>query len=357
MSDVVDVVVDAAVHPVVEHAGDLARYMREPYRQFLFLGPTRFLYPVPTMDGIGGAYVEEARTDSGLPGSDPAVFRARLDRTGVDRAVLVPLTRGLNPNLDLGSEICRATNDWLAETWLGEWNSDGRFFGSIRVNPADPDAAVDEIERWAADDRMVQVAVPLESHAPYGQRRFFGVWEAAARNSLPVAVHSDGGGGSDYFPTANGYPGYYVEYDSLVSLNFVYHLSSLIAEGAFERLPMLRFVFGDGGQDLAMTFMWRMDGEWPTSRMETPWVRRAPSDYMAEHVRFLTSRLEGPPDDEAVAEWPLISRSRDLLMFGSHFPHWRAMTPADLEPGLADADRGPVLAENAARFLRFPARA
>jgi predicted TIM-barrel fold metal-dependent hydrolase len=342
-------VIDAAVHPTFVDPDDLRQLMREPYARFDFPGPTRFLYPIPTMPPIGGAYLEEARDGSAFPGSNPSVTLAWLDRAGIDRAVLAPLTRGISPNIELTSEICRATNEWLAATWLGEGGSD-RFLGSIRINPRDPATAVAEIERWADDKRMVQIAVPLEAHQPYGQRTYLPIWEAAAECGLPVAVHVDGGGGATYSPTINGEPRTFAEYNSIVGLSFIYHLGSLIGEGVFERLPRLRFIFGDGGHDALTPFMWRMDTNWPATRIEVPWLTQDPSAYLRDHVRFITSPLEGPPPEYA-EEWAQIWRPQDLLIYGSHFPHWSAMTPDQLEPGLDGDDRDRILGSNAAEFL------
>jgi uncharacterized protein len=114
--------VDAAAHPVGATGDEIRRYMKEPWRSAYFPGPERYHYASPF-----GEY-DDATVPSagGLPGSDPGLL---VDQLGVDaaaRVVLVPLTRGLLPNTDLGSAVCAATNDWLAEQSL---DTDDRLRG------------------------------------------------------------------------------------------------------------------------------------------------------------------------------------------------------------------------------------
>jgi uncharacterized protein len=340
-------VVDAVVHPMVRRSDELREYMEEPWRSRVFPPPHRYLYPAPTGIPPYGEYREDTRSGGGLPGSNPDLVAAHLAACGADAAILLPLTRGLLPDTEMNTVICAATNDWLAATWLGQWNAAGRYFGSIRVNPEDAEGAVREIERWAGHPRMIQVAIPLESHQPYGQRRYFKVWEAAARHRLPIAVHTDGGAGVDFKPTAIGYPLHYIEYSVMYPFNFIYHLASFVAEGVFRRLPDVKVVFADGGHDLLMPLMWRMDMDWLYSRPETPWVTQMPSEYLRPHVRFCTSRFEAPGDPSMSTGWIEMTDASELLLFASNYPHWSTMSPADLpDAGSSDAGRR-VLGENA----------
>ena len=343
-------VIDAAVHPMVRRGDELQKYMGARWKNFTVSGPHRYLFPTPVGIPPYSEYRNDARPANGdLPGSDPALTEAHLDELGIGRAILLPLTRGMLPNIDLGSAVCAATNDWLAATWLGPWNPGGRYLGTIRVNPADPEGAVQEIERWSDDPRFVQIGVPLEAHRPYGQRNYTPIWEAAVEHDLPVAVHSDSGGGIDFYPSPTGYHRTYIEYHSLFPANFIYHLASLIDEGTFERIPQLRFVFADGGFDVLMPLMWRMDLDWPISRVEIPWVTKRPSLYLRDHVRFCTAKLEGPPEP-ILSEWLEVAGGADLLMFGSNYPHWSTMSPAEFFPSVKAETRDRVLGQNAREF-------
>ena len=111
---------------------------------------------------------------------------------GCSAVVLLPLTRGLHPNVNLATAICAATNAWLADRYLA---TDPRLYGTIRVEPRDPIAAVAEIERWAGHPQIVQVGVPTQSLSPYGSPAYLPIWRDAAARGLPIAVHTDGGSG------------------------------------------------------------------------------------------------------------------------------------------------------------------
>jgi len=350
-------VIDAVVHPLMRRNDVLQQYMREPLKRLFVAGSYRSMYPAPTGDPPHGEFLESAKPkDAGpldLPGSDPAMTLAFLDQSGVDFAVLVPLTRGLNASSNHNTAICAATNDWLADVWLGERSGRRRFYGSICVNPRDPEAAVAEIRRWAKNPAMVQVVVPMLVHTPYGQRVYHPIWAEAASHGLPVAVRNDGGSGLEYPPTPVGYPRFFIEYHTLASGNFGTHLASLITEGVFETFPDLKFVFPDGGHDVLSHLGWRLDTTFPACRGETPWVKRMPTEYLAGHFRFASARHERPGfDAQGMADWARISDAETLLMFGSHYPHWTVMRPDELFPELPEPARDRMLAGNALDFYR-----
>ena len=79
-------------------------------------------------------------------------------------------------NIDVGSALARAWNEWQTEEWL---DKDGRYLGSICVNMNDPVEAAREIRRAkAAHKNMVQVVVCGESSDLYGHRRYYPIYEA-----------------------------------------------------------------------------------------------------------------------------------------------------------------------------------
>jgi uncharacterized protein len=335
--------IDAAVFPQLVHPDELRDFMSEPWKSRSLPPPHSYHFTPPAEE-----YYRAAWPAVGVPGSDPELLSADVfAEGGADYAILVPLTRGLLPDVDLANAVCRGTNEWLAQSWLDAWNSDGRFRGSIRVNPDDPGQAVREIEHWADHPYMVQVAVPLESQHPYGKRAYLPIWEAAARHNLPVYFHTEGGSGIEFPPTPVGYCRYYAEYRVLSPLNMFYHLSSLIAEGVFDRLPQFRVVFGDGGADIVMPLMWRMDMTWRSTRMEMPRARGLPTSYLCDHVRFGTQALEGPEDETARATWYAANDAAAFQVFGSHYPFWSFASRRQTEMLLPEAYRHRVMSANA----------
>jgi predicted TIM-barrel fold metal-dependent hydrolase len=343
-------IIDASVHPNFRFNAELREYLPPPWRNRGIPDIEKNNYSAP-----GGDYAADlVVSDDVYPASDPEVVSRHLfDEQGVDIAILLPLTRGNNPDRRLASAICAAVNDWQADRWLGSGNPHGRFRGTIRVNPNDPEGAVREIERWADHPLMVQVGVPMEARDPYGKPQYWPVWEAAARHRLPVVLHVDGGAGADIPPTPAGSPRTYAAFAALSPVNGFYHLLNLIAEGVFERLRDLVFVLGDGGSDVAVALLWRYDMFWRAFRDVTPWSPRRGSDYVRDQVRFLTSRLEGPHNDQIGASWWAQGERSSLMLYASHYPHWSLATPQDPLPGLEGDRRQAVLGGNAAEVYRI----
>ena len=325
--------IDAAAHPFPRDQEDIRKYMRAPLSHLRFPGLDGYFYPPPADE-----YRADLAPADGLPGSDPEMMSHQLLSDGkADAVILLPLTRGLLPDIDMATEVCLGTNKWLAEEWLP--HDPQHLFGSIRINPADPDRAIEEIERWAPHPQMVQVAVPLQAHQPYGQRRFRPIWECAAHHGLPIAVHADSLGGNEYWPTSVGYPIYYIEYAAQYPVNYIVHLMSLIAEGVFEDIDNLVFVFADGGIDMLFPLIWRLDSDWRALRSVTPWVKRTPVDYLRDHVRFCSQRLEGPLDAAERPQWLESVDAEHLLMYSSNYPSVSIQDPGAFE------DAAPLLRE------------
>ena len=339
-------IVDALVHPLVRTSSEIREYLREPFRSKAFPDVERYWYPNPV-----GEFAKGTKPESGFPGSDRRLLTRQIfDEGGAGVAILVPLTRGLLPEAELGTAVCAATNDWLAEVWLG----DGRFRGSIRVNPTDPEGAAREIARWAKDPRMVQIAMPLQVQQPYGQRFYLPIWEAAARAGLPVCVQADVSAGIEFWPTAIGFPRHYIEFAMMHPFNPYFHLVSFICEGVFDRFADLRVIFADPGFSILYSLLWRLDKGWRSLQSDTPWAKRTPSEYVRRHVRFISNSNDGPDDPAMFASWLKANDAEHLLLFGSDYPYWD-FAPAErtFERLGDDGLRARVLGGNARVFYRL----
>lgn len=343
-------VIDAAVHPRPA-MGELKPYLPALWRDRRMPFGERYYYPNPV-----GDYLKDSFPEHGPPGSDPGLMSRHLfEDMGADTAILLPLTLGLLPDLDLRASICAATNQWLADKWLTLHNPHGRYKGSIRVSPADPATAVAEIEKWAGHPHFVQVAVPMQSNQLYGDRLFFPVWEAAAHHNLPVAFHTDAETGVEAAPAPGGFFRHFLAYSVYQPTTFFNHLINMMAAGVLDRLPGLKLVFADGGWDMCAPFMWRLDKDYRPMRGDMPWMKRLPSDYIADHVRFVAHSLEGPEDADEMQEWLEISGASQTLMFGSNYPGWNLLHPNAAFAGADTTTRSRILSGTAAELYRLPA--
>lgn len=348
--------IDTSVHPAFATDHEFRSYLPETMRTRGFPGTERPWYQAPGGEFLEHTYGEGFPWAGGYPGSNvKSMVEDVLERPGIECAVLHPLSRGVLPDWLLASGVCSATNTWLAEKYLEAPEAADRFRGTINVNPQDPEGAVKEILRWKDHRHMVQVGVPLQSRELYGRPQFQPIWRAAADAGLPVAVHVSQGTGIEGAPTPAGHTRTYPHYASYMPLNYFHHLTSLILDGSFQRIPDLKFVFADGGADILTSLIWRFDTFWRAMREQTPWITRQPSSFLAEHVRFVWSDLEGPTDPSMVSDWFQMSGQEDLIMYGSNYPYWSTAPTNSLPEGLLEAQRQKILFENAAALYGLQA--
>jgi predicted TIM-barrel fold metal-dependent hydrolase len=328
-------VIDASVHIFFASTSELRGMLREPFKSRGFPDYEMDWYGAP-----GGEYADGTRgPERQYQGSDPQLVAEHLfDERGVDVAILHPMTRGIMPDRHLGTAIAAAHNEMMVSRWLESDQYGDRFRGTIRVNPDDISGALREIEKYRHHPRVVQIGIPLQSRELYGKPQFWPLWEAAADAHLPVAAHIETGEGIASPPTPSGHTRTYEQYLGFMALNYLYHLMNMIAEGVFERMPNLKFVWADGAADLLTPFIWRMDCFGRPHLEQTPWAPRMPSDYLPGHVYFVQGSLDGPGDTEFAGEWFGFTGKEDMVMFGSSYPHWHCGDPKAL-PGALTADQ------------------
>jgi predicted TIM-barrel fold metal-dependent hydrolase len=126
------------------------------------------------------------------------------------------------------------------------------------------------------------------------------------------------------------------------------HVASYIFEGVFELFPTLKVAFIEGGFSWVAPLMWRMDLDWKGLRHQTPWVKRLPSEYLRDHMRFSSQPMEEPADPKALDLFIDWMDGGHTLMFATDYPHWDWDDPAMSFTGLPEPLRRRVFAENAA---------
>jgi len=350
--------IDCDVHNRWRRAREFLPYLDPYHRDFLVRGQgggdnlpsaTR-----PWLHPENYLRTDAAPADGGFPGTDYELMKEQLlDRYGVDYAILTGEAYDLSTiaNVRYAAALARAYNDWLVDTWLA---LDPRLKGSMVVAPQDPAAAADEIRRVGERPDIVQVLVSSASQRPYGDPFYHPIWDAAAEIGLPVAVHLGGTAGVNATPFACGPPTYYIEFRALLCQAGMTHVTSLIAQGVFERFPGFRVVFVELGATWLPYLLWKLDTDWRALRKETPWLMRLPSEYAREHIRLTTQPLEEPDDVEKL--WAVLDamHGREILMFATDYPHWDFDDPVLVK--IPREWRDDVMDGNARTFYGLPAR-
>ena len=293
---------------------------------------------------------------NGGPAASDSLFAAQqlFYDVGVDIGILCPLySSAVVPEADLAK--CVGINAWLAEAWLSpERNPHDRFYGSITATWSNPEGSAREIERWAEHPKMVQVSASPEIGIGMGDPRHDPIFEAACRHGLPIGCHI-GRGPDARLPQPPYGPGswYLDTFSSLMPLNICAHLTSLVFDGAFERHPELRMVFVETGWAYALPLMWRLDRYWEALRHTLPHVKRPPSEYIFEHVRFTTQPVEDPEVSEMLqyVEWLQGDR---LLLFSTDYPHWSGDEPDWVVQRIPKPMRRQIMCQNAIDLYDLP---
>lgn len=349
-------IVDCDIHNNLPSEEALAPYLPErwrPYRERFGLRSYRYSgahYP--------RANPNAARTDAWPPngrppGSDLAFLREQLlDAWGIEHGILNPLIDENAPaqlNAEYAAAVACAVNDWQVHEWL---EPEPRLRASMVVPYEDGELAAAEIDRLAGDRRFVQVLLLARTSEPLGRRKYWKLYEAAARHDLPVGIHFGGVGG--HAITGAGWPYFYLEDHVGMPQTFQAHVASLVFEGVFERFPTLKVVLIEGGFAWLTSLLWRMDRGWERLRDEVPAVRRPPSDYVREHFWLTTQPMEEPPRREhflrLLAQLGMDAR----LMFSTDYPHWDFDAPDQAFPVRLPPDiERRIMAENARRLYRL----
>ena len=146
---------------------------------------------------------------------------------------------------------------------------------------------------------------------------------------------------------AGGTPTYYVEWHTGLSQVFQANLISLVCHGVFERFPNLKVVMTEGGLGWIPDVLWRLDKNVKGLRDEVPWIKRLPSEYVVDHVRFTSQPLPEPKRRHHLHVLCEIARADRTLMFSSDYPHWDFDDPRHALTALPAEIRQRVKVDNA----------
>ena len=282
--------------------------------------------------------------EGGRHGSSLSFMQAQhLDPHNVALGILNPLGVGQGgQNLALCQAMCAAANYWQVDKWTSQ---DRRLRASIVISYEDPEASVAEIHKWAGHPDFVQILMLSRTAEPLGAKRYWPIYAAAAEAGIPLAIHAFGYGGNPI--TAGGWPSYYIEEMVGHSQASQAGLSSMVIEGVFARHPKLKVVLVEGGFAWLPSLAWRLDRAWKRLRSETPFLTRAPSEYIREQVWLTTQPMEEPEPREHLRD-TMNWIGMDKLLFATDYPHWDFDDPGTAMPlRLSEAEREAFFIGNA----------
>jgi predicted TIM-barrel fold metal-dependent hydrolase len=349
-------IIDGDMHPSLRSIADLKPYMPAHWWEMLTTYGSRRRHGMIGFEPYPKSAPRACRRDAwpedgGPPGSNLDLIRRQyLDAYGIECAMMGPLgVSGQGElNLDVSAALASAINDWQREYFT---RPEPRLRSGIVVPDDDAAASVREIERCAPDPSYAQVFMLTRSAEPAGHRRYWPIYEAAARHGLPVALHVFGAGGHPY--TGAGWPSYYVEEGAGHSTSCQTVVTSLVVEGVFERFPALKVVVVEGGFAWLPPLAWRLDKLHARLKSEVPHLKRKPSEYIRQHIWVTTQPLEEPRDRRQLVdmmEWI----GWDRILFSSDYPHWDFDDPFRAFPAALPRERArQILTTNAKAVYRL----
>ena len=346
--------IDCDVHQAIRDYRELHPYLDPVWRRYV--GARGFGGPSSGYQTSVGLYRKDVTPPGGgEPGSDPQWLRTQLmERYNVKHVLLNGggiLGACALPDADFASAIAAAYNDWLTRSWLGEFNPDGAFKGSMFVAPQDPEAAAREIDRSGGHPHVVQVMFASATTAPLGAKQYHPIYAAAERQGLPVAIHPGAEGRSIAGqPTAAGWVSKYIEWHTCLPQGFMAHVVSLVCQGVFVKYPGLKVVLTEGGVGWLPHVMWRLDRNYKSLRQEVPWLERLPSEYIRDHFRLTSQPIEEPPTSAQFLQLLEMMDAGRTLMFSSDYPHWDFDDPLAAFKDVPDALKRRIFYENAAEL-------
>lgn len=331
-------IVDCDVHPLIKNIDVLEPYFSEEWRDYFLSGAIRrksengFVfarardrYPHPNT-----TYRLDALPPEGGPaGSDPAyTITDHVAPNGITTALLLPqehygVARFGNPKAAAAFE--RANNEYLIDTWLAY---DKRFALAVTVSDHDPQSSAADIRRFAERPGVIGVQVLINKNM-LGSSVFDPIYEAACETGLAIVSHQSGSEGCyAYSQTpAGGAPRFYGERHTVLPQIGAANITDLVMSGVFHRFPKLRVVMVEWGFTWLMSLLSRMDYLWERNRQASPFVKRRPSEYVVEHIKFATQPLDEAAklsEFEAMFGIPDLDR---MLLFSSDYPHYDTDSP------------------------------
>jgi uncharacterized protein len=350
-------IIDCDVHNVWASDEEIVDYLPREWRDYA-RGDGRKIPIGPTYSGYAGQRGTNKRLETyppsgGPPGSDYTTMRRQLlDGVGVERVIL---------NFDVGHQaaidnpyfsqaVVRAINEWQLSKWLSL--PDERVYGAMLIPGNFADEAAAEIKRVGVHPRVAHGLLIWNSMGkPLGHPLYHPIYAAAAEVGLPIAIHVQAQEMFSHLAqtAAGGRPGTRLEMHVTLAQATMHHVASMITHGVFEKYPDLQVMLLETGVTWIPWLMWTLDAHYDLLRLESPWIRKRPSEYFRRHFHVTTQPLEvGDPPDRLIELLDAFGGLEDQLCFATDYPHWDADNPTYVARYLPKSWIPKVFYENAA---------
>jgi 2,3-dihydroxybenzoate decarboxylase len=262
---------------------------------------------------------------------------SEMDQAGIDMHLLSQTAPGLQMlGRDTAVGAMPELNDYLAEALA---RHPTRFSGLCSIAPQDPAASAKEIERCRS--RLGLNGIMINSHTEgewLDQEKFWPIFEAAEATDMSIYIHPQTPRPSLSEFLRQGmelaFYGFAVEVST--------HMLAIIASGALDRFPGLRFVLGHLGEGLPY-WLYRFD--YMQGNLTRPGIAARPepvelelkvSDYIRRNVWATTSGMPAPGPIRFAQQ----QIGEDHVLYAMDYPYQNEHFEVGMtEAALTDANR------------------
>jgi uncharacterized protein len=272
-----------------------------------------------------------------------------MNAMGVDYTCLFPtplLSFGLHPQVEVEVALSYAYNKWLCERVLAH---ESRIVSLLYLPFNDPEASYRTVEEFGDKKGVVGFLVTGVRYNPVHDNEYMKTYALIEEMGKPLAFHAAYNWQSKYMEQMN-------RFISVHALGFPYynilHMTNLVINGIFERLPKLRTIWIEGGVAWIPFLMQRLDNEYMMRPSEAPLLKRMPSEYMAEQY-YSTQPLELTRNRKLLEATFEAINAKTQLCFATDYPHWDFDLPSTVYdlPFLSEEAKRNILGGTAAKLF------
>jgi predicted TIM-barrel fold metal-dependent hydrolase len=312
----------------------IRKHLKEPFKRLLHR------FPKGSQEYSPEAAFEKERKgakDRPVPETAADVLDI-MDKFGTDTVILNP---GYDRPQTLFNEpsitaIAAAHNDYLINE---VFPVSDRIKANIMICQRDPQRGADEIRRVAHHPQFVGVYTSFGAlFESIGTAKHDPILDAMQEHDLVLSSHTEGFF-NHFTPLWTGSRTWVELFGNAPVGACMAHLAAMVMQGMFDKYPQQKVVFQEGGYWWLPDLMLRLDDFYLAAPGDIALVerkleageqhlRKMPSEYILENVRFSTQPISIPKNRKHFAWLLEMCHADELFCFSSDWPH-STMEPAN----------------------------
>jgi predicted TIM-barrel fold metal-dependent hydrolase len=292
-----------------------------------------------------------------------ADVREACEKFAIDEPIVNPGINNLNLQHHpvLKNAVCQAANDYMVDNFCDEG-----VYTSMMVPKWDPDYAVREIDRIAAEDGIVAAYSWFDPKVPWGNEQFDPIFEALVEHDLPLLLH----GSLAYWPQHSYIGDDMLTWTEILGFDWPLHgmvnVVNMIMRGVFDKFPDLNVVLQEAGHWWVPFLRYRMDEFYemhPDDIQLTPrkmasgeqYLQRSPSEYLRDNISLCTQPFALPRRSGEAQALLDLSLAEEMFVYSSDWPHQTLDPPTWFYTSNAfdETQRERILSKNANELVNI----